>query len=324
MSSDQHPSGRLDIEASNLSLATLTLLHATTMSEYWKSTPSYWCKFCTTYVRDTKQSRASHEATPRHQNSVQRSLRTLHKDQDRAARESQRAKDEVARLNGLVSGAPKAGAAQAPRVTVSGTGDRPADMAERKRQAAQLAALGVAVPEAMAKELGVVGEWQSVRPSQEKKRLEAAGPVLNRRIKNEDEEEEKPATGGGTGISFGVRKRERPEDEAEDEEGGVQEKSQPKGWGQRVRTYPGSNAQVGAEDVAALLAGGGGGGSRTGADVAGDDVDKTIIKKEDDEAHGEVVDAQNDTKDAVAGRAVIASEAAPPVFKKRKAKVSKG
>ncbi|MBE7181524.1 MAG: hypothetical protein INR71_10015, partial [Terriglobus roseus] len=80
---------------------------------FWTSTltgpvsapqPKYWCKFCKTYVRDTKFERQQHDATGRHQSNIQRSLRTLHRDAERGERDKQRARDEVARLNGVVGG----------------------------------------------------------------------------------------------------------------------------------------------------------------------------------------------------------------------------
>ena len=72
------------------------------MAEYWKSTPSYWCKFCSIYVRETPIERKNHEASAKHQNNIQRSLRDLHKNKEREDRDKQRAKDEVARLNGVL------------------------------------------------------------------------------------------------------------------------------------------------------------------------------------------------------------------------------
>ncbi|KAJ4301833.1 hypothetical protein N0V90_003929 [Kalmusia sp. IMI 367209] len=72
------------------------------MAEYWKSTPKYWCKFCRDYIKDTKFERQQHEATGRHQSNIQRSLKGLHREQAATERQKQRAKDEVARLNGRI------------------------------------------------------------------------------------------------------------------------------------------------------------------------------------------------------------------------------
>lgn len=296
------------------------------MSEYWKSTPTYWCKFCATYVRDTKQSRASHDATPRHQGAVQRSLRELHRTQDRAARDTQRAKDEVARLNGVVGGASAASAMTRPTASriFTGSENKQADAVERKRQAAQLAAMGVAVPDALAKELGVAGEWQSVpvqrvgvgRAAQVKKEEAARDLVLNRRVKAENGEEAEQKLSQGTGVSFGVRKRVREDgDAAEGEENTLGEKERSGGWGQRTRIYPGREEEADMTDVAALLE-----RSWTQRAQAGDGEDSVNIKKEED-VEGTVVETKAATSVPVLGvsdTATIPAEAV--VFKKRRPK----
>jgi len=297
------------------------------MSEYWKSTPTYWCKFCATYVRDTKQSRASHDATPRHQGAVQRSLRELHRTQDRAARDTQRAKDEVARLNGVVGGTSAASATttrSAAPAAVGGSQNRQADAAERKRQAAQLAAMGVVVPEDLAKELGVAGEWQSVsvqrvgvgRAAQVKKEEAAKGLVLNRRVKTEDDEEVERKPGDGTGESFGVRKRVREEgDAANEDDNAAREKKRIGGWGQRTRIYPGMGEEVDMADVAALLA-----GSGTQVSRASGSHEIVSIKKEED-VEGDDAETKTGTSVPALGvsdTAGILAEAV--VFKKRRPK----
>ncbi len=90
------------------------------MSEYWKSTvstslfhvkfvlilrqPKYWCKHCKTYVRDTKLERTNHDATPKHQGNLKRFLKDLHRGHEKDEKDKERAKAEVARLNGLPVG----------------------------------------------------------------------------------------------------------------------------------------------------------------------------------------------------------------------------
>ena len=135
------------------------------MSEYWKSTPSYWCKFCETYVRDTAGERKNHESTGKHQNNIQRSLRDLHKKQEREQRDQQRAKDEVARLNGLVGG--KEGQAARTMSGIAGVRNlgkssapeppKISAAAQRKAHAEQLVALGVELPEELKREVTGVG-----------------------------------------------------------------------------------------------------------------------------------------------------------------------
>ncbi|PFH57103.1 hypothetical protein XA68_15510 [Ophiocordyceps unilateralis] len=125
------------------------------MSEYWKSTPRYWCKHCSCYVRDTKLERQNHEATGRHQGAIQRSLRNMHREHEREEREKDQARQEIARLNGLVSG--RGGAA--PGTTASQARPREATEAERQQQREQLAELGVAMPETLRSDMAMAGEW---------------------------------------------------------------------------------------------------------------------------------------------------------------------
>ena len=220
------------------------------MSEYWKSTvsnviltphrlllmpfqPKYWCKHCKTFVRDTKLEKTNHEATPKHQGNLKRFLRDLHKGHEREEREKQRAKDEVDRLNGVVSGtgskAPPWGRKSAiPAASAS----RQATPADRKKQLAQLAELGVAVPEDFRKEMAMVGDWQTTS-----ERL-----IYDNAKKEEDGGDIKPE-----GLNIGVRKRKFEGQEEEEEAG---ERVVRRGWGSTVRAYPG---QEDDKDLDALL-----------------------------------------------------------------------
>ncbi|KAF1356885.1 hypothetical protein BDV97DRAFT_342910 [Delphinella strobiligena] len=227
------------------------------MSEYWKSTPKYWCKFCSLFVRDTGLEKKQHEATPKHQSNIQRSLRNLHKNTEREEREKQRAKDEVARLNGLVGGKPSASGSTSGPGGFSKTSAPPAQAsaAERKRQMEQLASMGVVVPQEYRKELpSIGGEWTTVSET----------PIYN--VKEEDGDS-KAAIG-----TFGVRKRKLDEDE-EEAEAVVR-----KGWGSKLKTYPGSKGSN-DEDLDALL---------NGAVIKKKEIKKedsdTTVNKEDSEA----------------------------------------
>ncbi|KAH7114471.1 hypothetical protein B0J11DRAFT_496969 [Dendryphion nanum] len=201
------------------------------MSEYWKSTPKYWCKFCSLFVKDTKFDRKQHDSTGRHQGNIQRSLRGLHREKAAEDRQQQRAKDEIARLNGLVPGSASdasAGAgANAPggdiRVGATptftkGSGQQ-ATLEDRKRQAHELAAMGVAVPEQMRAELALVGDWQ----------------VVSQKIVGG---EEKP-------LNTGIRKRKVDEEEQEALAAG-EIITKKKGWGNTFKSFPGKMG--GADD----------------------------------------------------------------------------
>lgn len=209
------------------------------MSEYWKSTPKYWCKHCKTFVRDTKLEKTNHEATPKHQGNLKRFLRDLHKGHERDERDKQRAKDEVDRLNGAVSASSsKSGSAPWERrsamPSASAGVNQQATPADRKRQLAQLAEMGVAVPEDFRREMAMAGDWQI---------LSEKVVYNNDSLKKEEYNEDvKPS-----GLSMGVRKR-RFEGQEEEEAG---EPVVKKGWGSTIRTYPG--AKEDDDDLDTLL-----------------------------------------------------------------------
>ena len=202
------------------------------MAEYWKSTPKYWCKFCKVFVRDTAFEKRQHEATGRHQGAIQRSLRDIHKGKDREERERQKAKEEIARLNGVVPEAGASSKGDSWKQTAYGREGAPGlakqqkgvTDEERKRRVEQLAQLGVAVPEEYRKEMAMVGRWER---------------VSERQINSAQEE--------GT-PSVGVRNRRQPEEE-EDE---AEETTRKRGWGSTTKTYPGSKRDI-DDDLEALL-----------------------------------------------------------------------
>jgi len=272
------------------------------MSEYWKSTPKYWCKFCSTYVRDTTLEKKSHEATPKHQGNIQRSLRDIHKKTEREDREKQRAKDEVARLNGLVSGK------QQPTISVasgsqpsapklkSTAPSGPASVAERKRQMEQLAAMGVAIPEEYRRDMSIQGEWATV----------SERPVYSRPVKAGSDDEDDDT------MAFGVRKRKLEDDDD-------RLNLAPKAWGSRLKSYPGADANT-EEDLDALLS-----GVTTKKEVKSEEAD--LLKKEADPDNTDAIAAVPDIDEATASEFKVKIEPkqeqeqeAPVVFKKRKSK----
>ncbi|MCJ1461673.1 hypothetical protein MMC07_000270 [Pseudocyphellaria aurata] len=213
------------------------------MSEYWKSTPKYWCKHCKTFVKDTKLEKTNHDATPKHQGNIKRFLRDLHRGHEREERDKQRAKDEVQRLNGVVSGSVASDPAAAagapwrrkPIVPSSvGTLNQTATPAQRKQQLAQLAEMGVTVPEDFRKELAMAGEWQvlSETPIRESETIKA------------EMDDRKPNM-----MNVGVRKRKYEGQDGEDE---AEERVFRSGWGLTTRVYPGLN-EKGEGDLDLLL-----------------------------------------------------------------------
>jgi hypothetical protein len=293
------------------------------MSEYWKSTPSYWCKFCETYVRDTAGERRNHESTGKHQNNIQRSLRDLHKKQEREQRDQQRAKDEVARLNGLVGGkdpqaaGTKSGIAGLKNLGKSSAPEPPkmSAAAQRKAHAEQLVALGVELPEELKREVTGVGGWQTLSSSVVESDRPSGRTLAD--IKKEEEE----SSSASAPLSKGVHKRKAEDDEdARDEEAAPKRKI----WGNTLKTYPGGRAENEDEDLDALLSG--------------------VVKKPTQPTSGTVERATNQAEASVDASSEVKSEpttqtdnsgetikeeepnesavTAPPpvVFKKRKAK----
>ena len=195
--------------------------------------PKYWCKHCKTFVRDTKLEKTNHEATPKHQGNLKRFLRDLHKGHEREEREKQRAKDEVDRLNGVISGSGSRAPPWERKSAIPATSaSRQATPADRKKQLAQLAELGVAVPEDFRKEMAMVGDWQTTSER-----------LIYDTVKKEEESRDVKSEG----LNIGVRKRKFEGQEEEEEAG---ERVVRRGWGSTVRAYPGQDDD---QDLDALL-----------------------------------------------------------------------
>ncbi|KEF56072.1 uncharacterized protein A1O9_07653 [Exophiala aquamarina CBS 119918] len=191
------------------------------MSEYWKSTPKYWCKHCSTYVKDTPFERKQHESTAKHQSNLKRFLRDIQNGHERSERDKQRAKAEVDRLKGTF------GSSSSDPANTLGSGAQPAPQpsrisapvfqsaADQKRQWAQLADLGIKVPEQVRSEMAMAGDWAVISNQ----------PVI-------EEQREQP-------LSVGVKKR-KLEGQEEEEETGEREGivARPR-WGATTRRFPG-------------------------------------------------------------------------------------
>ncbi|OQE96292.1 hypothetical protein PENNAL_c0001G04274 [Penicillium nalgiovense] len=200
------------------------------MAEFWKSAPRYWCKQCKIFIRDTPFEKTQHEASPKHQGSLKRFLRQIHNDNEQKQRDSQLAKTEVERLRKAVGGGSSTdkdsakGNAPPP---VPKSAERPASLEDRKKQIAQLAAMGVAVPQEFRADMALAGDWQTT---------------------SETVIEVKPGLEGPT-KSVGIRKRKLEGEEEGDEH--VPEPIVNKGWGSRMRQYPGAQEEEGLDDLLA-------------------------------------------------------------------------
>ncbi|OQE42869.1 hypothetical protein PENCOP_c003G00677 [Penicillium coprophilum] len=198
------------------------------MAEFWKSAPRYWCKQCKIFIRDTPFEKTQHEASPKHQGSLKRFLRQIHNDNEQKQRDSQRAKTEVERLRQAVGGgsstdkdSAKGSAPPAPKFT-----ERPASLEERKKQMAQLVAMGVAVPQEFRADMALAGDWQTTSETTVEVQQGLEGPTK----------------------SIGIRKRKL---EGEEEDEHAPEPIVNKGWGSRMRLYPGAQEDEGLDDLLA-------------------------------------------------------------------------
>lgn len=161
---------------------------------------------------------------------MKRFLRDLHRGHEKDEREKERAKSEVARLNCLVSGGSGLSAnAGGGSSSAFGRGPIPfvpkphATNADRIQQAAQLAELGVSIPDEFRGDMAMTGDWQ----------------VVSERIMDPEADGEKKPDA----IGFGVRKRSAHVEEDEDEA------PRKKNWNSRY-TYPGEGLD---NDLDALL-----------------------------------------------------------------------
>lgn len=186
--------------------------------------PKYWCKHCKTFVRDTKLEKQNHEATPKHQGNLQRFLRDLHRGNERVKQDAQRAKDEVARLNGITAGSIAGGTAPPGRMSAvaAASNSKKAGPADRKRQLQQLADMGIAVPEETRREMAMAGDWRTL----------SVTPVYNK-IENPIKEEE-DGNDKSSALAVGVRKRKHEGDEEKQEAGATVVQ---KGWGSTTRSW---------------------------------------------------------------------------------------
>ncbi|KAI0483700.1 hypothetical protein F4859DRAFT_409711 [Xylaria cf. heliscus] len=191
------------------------------MSEYWKSTPKYWCKHCSTYVRDTKLERNNHEATAKHQSALKRFLRDLHRGHENEQREKDRAKREIDRLNGITTKPPASSSSSAARAA-----NTTATVAQRQQQWEQLADMGINVPTELRRDMALAGEWT----------VTSTRVIDDARNAGDNDSDSKPTNVDG--VATGVRKRpkEGDEEDRDEEEANVQGLfKKPRRWGRDTK-----------------------------------------------------------------------------------------
>ncbi|KAI1170765.1 hypothetical protein F4777DRAFT_567886 [Nemania sp. FL0916] len=204
------------------------------MSEYWKSTPKYWCKHCSTYVRDTKLERTNHESTAKHQSAIKRFLRDIHRGHENEQREKDRAKREIDRLNGIHTKNPASSSSSS---STANTASAAATVAQRQQQWEQLAEMGIDVPTELRRDMALAGEWTVTSTR-----------IINDAPKLENDDVDSK-TASGDAITTGVRKRPKNEDEDEknEEEENLQNLfKKPRRWGRDSKQATENDAQLDA------------------------------------------------------------------------------
>lgn len=260
---------------------------------------------------------------------MKRFLRDLHRGHERDSQDKERAKAEVARLNGQAStgagsGTAAGGGSHAEANNRGGVYKSAAPQSkpsihftekQRQEQVRQLVELGVNVPDDMRADLAIPGEWT----------------VTKERVIEDPEQENRVES-----LAVGVRRKREEEKEEENEEEKEVKKAR---WGQAVKTYGNAHGRDDLEDdgeLDALLK-----QTISGVkDATSADLPTKIktepdkVKVEADEvasgtavsSHEEVILKQESTSHS--SEPFIKTEASPPtappdlgvVFKKRKAK----
>ena len=71
------------------------------MSDYWVSHKKYFCKYCDIYIADDAPSRQQHESGLRHKGNRERFVRNLYKQGERAKKDLEEEKREIARIEAV-------------------------------------------------------------------------------------------------------------------------------------------------------------------------------------------------------------------------------
>ncbi|KAI5839900.1 hypothetical protein DFP73DRAFT_580187 [Morchella snyderi] len=251
------------------------------MSEYWKSTPKYYCKHCKTFVVDTPVSKKNHDASPKHQGALKRFLRDLHRTTEREATAATAAKREVARLNALVSGPSSSSSSSStglPAPTFKPAPARAATEDERKRHLKELESLGVALPDEARRELAMVGDWTAA----------AAAEAPGERTTTTAGGREKEVGGGGEKERLRAElKRKHDAEEQERRWDAMDEDERAmRGFRIQTRTYPPGGAGAAGGRVGGFRPMVFKGKGKAGGEVKKEEEEeeKGVVKKEEEEA----------------------------------------
>jgi hypothetical protein len=231
------------------------------MADFWKSTPSYWCKYCSCYVRDTKFERTNHDASGKHQYAMKRFLRNIHREHEQQEREKKAAQREIARVTGISQNDVPGPSASSSTPSAGAQKAKPAAPSEQqlRKQREQLAEMGVAIPGDIQPEMAMPGEWTVTKIIERK--------TERPKIEGDDEDNKASVESRATGT----RKREAPEEQKAEEEAMKALFKKARRWGRGSRAMPSEEDQ----DLDALL------NASTFQPVKSENHDETVKKEED-------------------------------------------
>ncbi|KAH6886216.1 hypothetical protein B0T10DRAFT_78446 [Thelonectria olida] len=199
------------------------------MADFWKSTPSYWCKYCSCYIRDTKFERTNHDASSKHQYAMKRFLRNIHREHEQQEREKKAAQREIARVTGISQNDASGPSASSSTPSTGAQKAKPAAPSEQQlqKQREQLAEMGVSIPSEFQPEMAIPGEWTVTKIIERK----TEGP----KTEGDGEEDRKTSV---ESRATGTRKREASEDQKAEEEAVKGLFKKPRRWGRDSRAMP--------------------------------------------------------------------------------------
>lgn len=218
------------------------------------------------FAVDTPVSKKNHDASPKHQGSLKRFLRDLHRANEREQTAAESAKREVARLNALVGGPGSSSSAGASSFTGPSSlykqAPRATNEEERKRQLKELEALGVALPDEARRELAMVGDWEET--SVEARRAGSKKMTEKEMVQIELAKQQK--------RKFEQEEKERKWNAMDEDEKAM------RGFSIQTKTYPGQDEGAGKFDPGMLFKGK---GREKAPEVIGKEDEQVKVKEEE-------------------------------------------
>lgn len=168
------------------------------MTEYWKSVGNYYCNYCKCFVRNDEFNRRQHDASPRHQNSLKRQVRDIHRTSEREAREALFANRELAKIGGKINPSLKNPAhadadATGPKKVMIGTRQK-----QKRREKVETLDDGSVYAQALASQ-AIPGQWTTMETTAPAQSFRAESGTGSQAVKLELEKQEVDGPGDADG-----------------------------------------------------------------------------------------------------------------------------